>query len=886
MNGECICFGQQPVVFPKRPANRPSLDHIEYRIGAYAEFRAEMLRRLNLQSVLLNWTHREADDPGIALIEGAAIVGDILTFYQELYANEAYLRTAQWRESVAELVRLLGYRLAPGLGGHGAFAFEVKGAQPVRIPSGFGIQADLKEGTEPAQFETKDELVAYPHLSRFHLYRPRMYSAEIASTSSKLELESVSGLISPVALQSADLKPGDRLMLVPSEIMWSSNSAFGVQAAPQIIKLTKITHTLDRTILEFDGALVANWTAPVKAYRIGRMFRHFGHNAPPKIVSNQTDGTGKITGSIQTDTIFLRHFDWECSDASMSIPLPDNTMPLEQEVNDLSIGAKFIIRARLRFKNHSTLESLVVIREIIGLRAVDLGWGNLNGQCTFVTLNSKLVTNSQASEAQGDIRDVQFLEVTSPALQLRNVASFSNGAQTTAALQFFGTHAEVAPLAGRRLLLQHDDGREFDFSCVDDATAFPAPADDDIATMWIIHLSDVPSGLLKEDFDEAAPQIVVFGNVTEATQGKTQREATLGNGDNRLTFQTFKLPKSPLTYQLSAGAIPPQTPELEVRVNGRLWKRVNSFFGRDAKEEIYIVRENVDGDSYVQFGDGETGARLPSGLNNVTAHFRTGDGAHGSLKPDVKPQPAGRVNSLEKIQLPGVISGGSEPEPADKARDAAPGKIQSLGRLVSLRDFETETLGIPGVTKAAAAWALDGGVPSVELLVLLEAGRASEISAVKQTIAEYQHCRGPNRFPVKVIQGTLRYFYLDLQFAFDPRLERADVENQILTALGLRDDAASQRKGLFAVRNRRFGEREYTTRIAGTVQNVPGVRWCKVSALGLFPVGEDPTAFALPPEPKPLNATIPCGNTEVLQLSLTHLQLVAAAPPATDLCDS
>ena len=119
MSDECLHFCKDGLIFPKRPANRPALDRIDYRIGAYAEFRAAMLSWLNIQPVLLGWTHRESDDPGIALIEGAAILGDILTFYQDLYANEAYLRTAQWRESVAELVRLLGYRLSPGLGGRG-----------------------------------------------------------------------------------------------------------------------------------------------------------------------------------------------------------------------------------------------------------------------------------------------------------------------------------------------------------------------------------------------------------------------------------------------------------------------------------------------------------------------------------------------------------------------------------------------------------------------------------------------------------------------------------------------------------------------------------------------------------------------------------------------
>src|SRR5215510_2599165 len=119
---DCI----EPLRFPKRPSNRPGLSRIGYRIGTYSDFLEALVRNLNKDPTLIGWTHRGADDPGIALLEGASILGDILTFYQELYANEAYLRTAQWRESIADLVRLLGYRLSPGLGGKGTFAFEVK----------------------------------------------------------------------------------------------------------------------------------------------------------------------------------------------------------------------------------------------------------------------------------------------------------------------------------------------------------------------------------------------------------------------------------------------------------------------------------------------------------------------------------------------------------------------------------------------------------------------------------------------------------------------------------------------------------------------------------------------------------------------------------------
>src|SRR5262249_60823208 len=99
-------------------------------------------------------THPTPDAPGIALIEGAAIVGDTLTFYQQLYANEAFLRPARWRDSVADLVKLPGYRLAPGLGGHARFALAVKGDRPVAVPAGTRFQAQPARPPQPPNFAT------------------------------------------------------------------------------------------------------------------------------------------------------------------------------------------------------------------------------------------------------------------------------------------------------------------------------------------------------------------------------------------------------------------------------------------------------------------------------------------------------------------------------------------------------------------------------------------------------------------------------------------------------------------------------------------------------------------------------------------------------------
>ena len=56
------------------------------------------------------------------MVEWWAYLADILTFYNERIANEAYLGTAQLPESVNHLVQLLGYRPQPALGRKGQLA--------------------------------------------------------------------------------------------------------------------------------------------------------------------------------------------------------------------------------------------------------------------------------------------------------------------------------------------------------------------------------------------------------------------------------------------------------------------------------------------------------------------------------------------------------------------------------------------------------------------------------------------------------------------------------------------------------------------------------------------------------------------------------------------
>jgi hypothetical protein len=548
---------------------------------------------------------------------------------------------------------------------------------------------------------------------------------------------------------------------------------------------------------------------------------------------------------------------------------------------------RVVVQTLVHKGDDDRLFALSVVRRVAAIEARTIGFGNLNGSSTLLTLNQPLLRHGMANSPLSDVRHYRVHEVTSPRLTLRPVSSPPSGAfaNGTNALRFWGTAAEVKAIARRRLYFRSNaDGRVLELVCTNHAADF-VPSSPSVSRMWRLTFDRPPSPFVRADFDEAAPAVTVFGNLVDASQGKAEREAVLGNGDNRQIWQTFPLPKSPLTYFLSANGIPPHTPELDIWVNGRLWTRVDAFYGHGPAEQIYIVREDADGRSFVQFGDGETGARLPSGLKNVVAIYRTGVGAHGPIKPNAAPSTSERPQGFDKVTLAGIVSGGAEPEDGAKAREAAPGKVQSLGRLVSIRDYETETIGVPGVVTAAAAWDLHAGVPAVILRVLLEAGREAEFNDVRATLAHAQRCHGPDRFPLIVQQALVRYTFADVSYARDPTYRQEEVERGLRAAIGLAGRADDERTGLFGLRARRLGEREYASRIEGRLQNVPGVLWCKVTALGRFPGGAtDPETLVLPAAPRPRLAVLPCSPHELLQLAEPHLKLTAVAEPSAGEC--
>jgi hypothetical protein len=145
--------------------NRPGLPSIRYRVGTFATFHEAMVEAAARRPELQLWTSRASDDFGMAMLAMWAWIGDVLTFYQERVANEAFVRTALLPESVRRLAALLGYEPAPGAAAVADLAFTLDDGRRVVLPRGLQVQSVPGEGERPQPFETSDAVHADARLN-------------------------------------------------------------------------------------------------------------------------------------------------------------------------------------------------------------------------------------------------------------------------------------------------------------------------------------------------------------------------------------------------------------------------------------------------------------------------------------------------------------------------------------------------------------------------------------------------------------------------------------------------------------------------------------------------------------------------------------------------
>jgi hypothetical protein len=310
----------------------------------------------------------------------------------------------------------------------------------------------------------------------------------------------------------------------------------------------------------------------------------------------------------------------------------------------------------------------------------------------------------------------------------------------------------------------------------------------------------------------------VNANVAAATAGSPVTEL-LGSGSAATPNQQFQLKQWPLTY-VSAPTQSGSLSSLTVSANGANWTGVTTLYDQAPTAQVYTTLNLPGGIAQVTFGDGEEGATLPTGTNNIQAKYRVGIGSVGNVA-------AGAITTL--VDRPVGVSGVTNPQPATGGQDAqsvedirtnAPLSVLTLGRAVSLADYQNFAATYPGIAKAAAMWVPSGPYRGIWLTVAASGG--TQLLPTSQTwsnlITSLESYGNPN-VAVNVQSFYETTFGFSANILYDPAYSQPAVEATVMTLL----------QTTYSFANRTFGQGVYADEIAALIQGVTGVIAVNVS---------------------------------------------------------
>jgi hypothetical protein len=742
---DCGCCEGTRVETPQSIENRPNLAAVVYRVGSHRDFKASMLARLSSEALpsLAGLKTRDDDDFSIALIDAWAVVCDVLTFYQERIANEAFLGTATERRSLIELGHLVGYRLAPGVAAATDLAFTLESppgapadaVAETRIPAGTRVQS-IPGPDETAQtFETVEEIVARV---AWNALKPRQTQRILPAK------DHIGTYLKGVA---TGLRPGDAILIVghdravsdPGSELWDFRRLIRVETDPEA----------DRTYVEWTPGLGSIHPPGQPAqkeqafYALRLRASLFGYNAPhPKVLAADTRGqydniptssSGKVGDwSFDIDTAGKRiHLDavyqtiTEGSWVVLTCPPAFAELYKVEHVTD-SGQAKYAVSGRATRLDLDTEEGLTAFEDSYRETSAYAQSERLDFAETPVLLpvwGDKIVLDTLAEELEDGRRLVVHgkrarvrVETSELTVETATVPAVSKTFELGAELVLLAPPQPVAPGSASKVWALRAPGGFEGFATApdssftyvhaakDDETIAEAATLDSTAKEDDTHTRVRLTEPLEAAFDRAST--VILANVAPATHGETVSEI-LGAGDAVRPFQSFVLKQAPLTH-VSAATESGTTSTLAVRVDDLLWREVPALYGRGPRERVYTTRLTDEGQTVVQFGDGREGARPPTGRDNIVAEYRKGIGRDGSVGAGKISLLLDRPLGLREAVNPVPATGGADPETLAEARRNTPITTLTLGRVVSLRDYQNFAMGFAGIAKAAAGWTWDG----------------------------------------------------------------------------------------------------------------------------------------------------------------------------------
>lgn len=109
------------------------IPQVDYTSRDYASIREDLIDLIPEYAPL--WTNRDPADFGMTILETFSYMGDILNYYIDKSANEAFISTASQRENVLQLARLLGYKPTESTASTVTVTFSNTSASSITVPA-------------------------------------------------------------------------------------------------------------------------------------------------------------------------------------------------------------------------------------------------------------------------------------------------------------------------------------------------------------------------------------------------------------------------------------------------------------------------------------------------------------------------------------------------------------------------------------------------------------------------------------------------------------------------------------------------------------------------------------------------------------------------------
>jgi hypothetical protein len=904
--GCCVTPEAQPAA-PLKISNLPGLPTIRARIGTFTSFRRAMLDDLAQRvkarkaspfvegaGAFKAWREGMDGDYQTLFVELWAYLADILTFYQERLANEAFLSTATQRDSLLRLCRLIDYRPNPGSGASALLAFSVEKNKTVLIPAGFRAGNKPVPGQDPAVFETGAALTALglhnaipiAALARTNQFAPLRAYEELLSPNtvaanaiyatagpvilagfpdlptiptpmeaatpvefwkhtasrsfeSRMVLRALREKSRPVVLQGLDtrLAPGDYVLII-------EDKGDQQEAKPMLRQLdavyadkasntTTIFWTEDDTSTGYEN---------VTLFALRVTARPFGSDAPNwHLLSPTLRG---LVDSVE-DAPFTDYWDLPES------PIPDAeniTAFPKQDTQTLDLDAVYN-----GAKGTKDEPGMLVLRAVNEDGTIKLSPVYHVENVSIIVASDYAMT---AKVTRLSLREI----VEASTYPLRSTIVLTGAERLTLqdnlplprmfagnTLVLAGQYPHLAK--GQKVMVR---GKRLDTP--------PGPiSEQPVAEEAVLaEKAEVANNItvvtltaaLHGSYERAST--VLLANVVSATQGETVKDEVLGSGDGR-AFQTFLLKKKPLTY------LPATDPEglstvqstLQVMVNGVQWKEQPTLAESQPDAQEHTTSLDDAGQTAVIFGDGRFGAKPPTGRDNIRARYRKGMGTNGNVAADKVTQLLDAVPGLTQVTNPQPTRGGLDQENPDRIRRNAPASLRTFGRAVSVQDYADLALSFPGVAKASATWVVCDPAtgkavaqPHVRLTIALADGtKLADQASFARRLRDFLDRRRDPNVPMRFNDCIEVYLDVDVEIDVEDRHPRRATAARVLAALSPNLNPAGV-PGYFAFERLQFGQGIRLSDLYGAIQAVEGVRSAVVKQLRR----RDQPASAGPPD--------------------------------------